>query len=189
VSTRKPDRQTDRTNDELPEQPAQTGAESGEPSTSTDDPNERDDRKGRVIHARVPEDLDRELKRKASRLGVSVSNLVRNVLQNTFGLVEDIVADSATIARSARGEPPVPLVPTTTSGSNMLAAPTAAAAVLAAPATPVGYQELTLTINAVCDRCNALLPKGTPAALAVYDRPGPRRFLCRPCFDKETATP
>ena len=36
---------------------------------------EGDERKKRVIHTRVPEALEAELKRKASNLGVSVSNL------------------------------------------------------------------------------------------------------------------
>ena len=60
-------------------------------------------KKERVIHTRVPESLDDEIKRRATDLGLSVSNLVRNVLQHTFGLVDDIVHDSAEIARSARG--------------------------------------------------------------------------------------
>ena len=63
-----------------------------------------DDRKERVITARVPEALDDAIRRRATSLGLSVSNLVRNVLQNSLGLVEDIVADSAQIARLARGE-------------------------------------------------------------------------------------
>ncbi len=58
----------------------------------------------RVLHARIPESLDTELKRRASTLGMSVSNLVRNALHHAFGLVEDVIADSADVARSARGE-------------------------------------------------------------------------------------
>lgn len=121
-----------------------------------------DDKKQKIIHARVPEDLDRELKRKAGRLGLTVSNLVRNVLQNTFGLVEDIVADSADIARSARGE--VPLDP------------------VSGPAKVLGWQELVLNVNALCDACNAILPKGSRAAVAVTDGPGTRPFLCPTCL-------
>jgi hypothetical protein len=51
------------------------------------------EKKERVIHTRVPESLDDEIKRKATDLGLSVSNLVRNILQHTVGLVEDIVHD------------------------------------------------------------------------------------------------
>src|SRR5215207_554507 len=60
------------------------------------------ERNERVLHTRVPERLEAELKERAESLGVSVSNLVRNVLNNAFGLVEDIVVDSARIAHSAR---------------------------------------------------------------------------------------
>ena len=49
------------------------------------------ERHERVIHTRVPESLETELKERASELGVSVSNLVRNVLQHALGLVNDIV--------------------------------------------------------------------------------------------------
>jgi len=60
------------------------------------------ERKERVIHTRVPESLEAELRQKAEDLGISVSNLVRNVLGHAFGLVGDVVADSHAIARAAR---------------------------------------------------------------------------------------
>src|SRR5690349_23745486 len=62
------------------------------------------ERKERVIHTRVPESLEAELRKRAQDLGISVSNLVRNVLGHAFGLVGDVVADSHAIARAARGE-------------------------------------------------------------------------------------
>jgi hypothetical protein len=123
------------------------------------------DKKANVIHTRVPDDLDAEIKRRAQALGVSVSNLVRNVLSHTFGLVGDIVADGAQIARSAR--------------DGAAAAP-AGGAIL-------GWQELVLNLNAVCDRCNAILAKGTAAMVAVTDGAGPRPFRCRECV-KELAS-
>src|SRR5512141_672590 len=65
--------------------------------------------KDRVIHTRVPESLEAELRERAQALGMSVSNLVRNVLGHAFGLVGDVVADSHAIARAAKGEAkPVP---------------------------------------------------------------------------------
>ena len=42
--------------------------------------NQPDEKKERVLHARISDSLDQELKERASSLGVSVSNLVRNVL-------------------------------------------------------------------------------------------------------------
>lgn len=126
-----------------------------------------DEKKERVLHARISDSLDQELKDRASNLGVSVSNLVRNVLLNAFGLVETVVKDGATVARSARGEPE----------------PRGASA--AKPATILGWQKLILNMNALCSTCNAILPKGTEAALAVVDRPQhlePRVTLCAGCL-------
>ncbi len=126
-----------------------------------------DGRKERVIHARVPESLDDEIRRRASSLGLSVSNLVRNVLQNTFGLVEDIVADSAEIARAARfGRPREFVEPP---------------ALPAAHARLLGWQSARLAVNAVCESCNALLPAGSQAAIGVSDGAAPPRFRCDAC--------
>ena len=103
--------------------------------------NNKKEKKERVIHTRVSDVLDDELKERAEQLGVSVSNLVRNVLANTFGLVENLVADTARAAgvtNGAEGRPDI-----------------------------IGYQDVTLSINAVCQDCNELLPKGTRAAIAV----------------------
>ena len=60
-------------------------------------------KKERVLHTRISETLDRELRSRAEELGVSVSKLVRNALSNTIDLVENIVADSARVAGSAGG--------------------------------------------------------------------------------------
>src|ERR1041384_8218889 len=66
-------------------------------------PPDEPERKERVIHTRVPESLEAELRQRAQDLGISVSNLVRNVLGHAFGLVGDVVADGHAIARAARG--------------------------------------------------------------------------------------
>lgn len=127
--------------------------------SATDDDDR--DKKPNVIHTRVPEDLDAEIKRRANSLGVSVSNLVRNVLSHAFGLVGDIVADGANVARSAKGiVSPVGVTPPSS--------------------TPVlGWQEAILALNAVCGRCNAILKRGTSAAIAV---PGGNAVLCKRCL-------
>ena len=134
--------------------------------------NDSHGRKERVIHTRVSETLDDEIKKRATDLGVSVSNLVRNVLQHTFGLVEDIVHDSAEIARSARGT---------------RAAVTRNSPAGAAPATQViGWQQALLNVNAVCDACNALLAKGSRAGVGILDRPGVIPIRCARCMEDLT---
>ncbi|HYB12351.1 MAG TPA: hypothetical protein VEG67_02700 [Myxococcota bacterium] len=136
-----------------------------------------DDRKERVITARVPEALDSAIRHHATSLGLSVSNLVRNVLQNSFGLVGDIVADSAEIARLARGERPRsathPLV---------LATPPANARVL-------GWQGVRLAVNAVCEVCNAVLPRGSQAVVGVVEGAGAVPLRCEKCVDETPEDP
>src|SRR6185295_10949679 len=78
------------------------------PPTPAPDETDEPEKKERVIHTRVPESLEAELRQRAQELGMSVSNLVRNVLGHAFGLVGDVVADSHAIARAARGERTTP---------------------------------------------------------------------------------
>lgn len=126
---------------------------------------ESPERKERVIHTRVPESLETQLRQRAQDLGISVSNLVRNVLGHTFGLVGDVVADSHAIAKAARGgdkKPAPPAPPDPASIDDVL-----------------GWQPIVLGKNAICTRCNAILPKGKDAAVGV----GTQFVVCPDCLD------
>ena len=129
--------------------------------------------KDRVLQARIPEELDEELRDRAEQLGLSVSTVVRNVLFNTFNLVEGVVSDSAGVARAITGQN----VPPSFSPSSMAtlgsANPDAESAVL-------GWQEAVLNQNGVCDKCNAILPKGERAAIGLPSQPRPV-FMCLEC--------
>jgi len=128
---------------------------------------EADERKERVLHTRVPDSLDKHLKRRARTLGMSVSTVVRNVLLTTFGLVEDIVNDGTDIALAVTGQETTPRQPrgrATTSNE------------------VVAWQDAVLNVNAICDRCNAILPKGVRAAVGIREQPGPRAILCPSCL-------
>jgi hypothetical protein len=135
-----------------------------------------DQRKERVLHTRVPESLDRHLKSRARGLGLSVSTVVRNVLLNTFGLVEDIVTDSTNIALALTGED----LSADAAGRRGRNNPPAGDR---AESDVVAWQEAVLNVNAVCDQCNAVLRKGARAAIGVRERPGPRAILCPRCLD------
>jgi ribosomal protein L18E len=74
------------------------------------------ERKDRLIQTRVPSDLDETLREAAREQRVSVSQLIRNVLEDTFHLVDGVVAgaarltervkrDAERIAKSAQGKP------------------------------------------------------------------------------------
>lgn len=120
-------------------------------------------RKERVLHTRVSEKLDEELREKAAGLGVSVSNLVRNILLNTVELVEDIVADSGSVVRAAGNKPGAPLAMT-------------------GQQTVLGWQTLRLNLNAVCSACNAILTRGSEASIAVPTSPSAPVFRCIACM-------
>ena len=122
----------------------------------------KDQRKERVLHTRVSEKLDSELREKAAGLGVSVSNLVRNILLNTVELVEDIVADGSSIARAASKNKASASRPT---GNEIL-----------------GWQMLTLNRNAICGECNAVLARGKSAAMAVFAHASKPVFRCAGCL-------
>jgi hypothetical protein len=128
------------------------------------------ERKERVLHTRVPDSLDRHIKRRARSLGMSASTVVRNVLLTTFGLVEDIVNDSTDIALAATG-----LATSPRRDRSRAAAGTPAGEVVA-------WQDAVLNLNAVCDQCNAILQKGSRAGIGVREQPGPRAIICPQCL-------
>jgi hypothetical protein len=135
-----------------------------------------DERKERVLHTRVPQSLDRQLKRRARNLGLSVSTVVRHVLLNTFGLVEDIVTDSTNVALSMAGEESeLPLRPRRAREQQREFDAHADADVVA-------WQEAVLNLNAVCDACNTVLPKGARAAIGLREGTGPRAIICNDCL-------
>ena len=120
---------------------------------------DEEERKERVIHTRVPESLEAELRKRAQDLGISVSNLVRNVLGHAFGLVGDVVADSHAIARAAKGERSRP--------SDEV----------------VAWQPIVLAKNAVCARCNSVLIKGSQGARGSTESGAPGPIVCTPCME------
>lgn len=121
--------------------------------------------KDRVLQARIPEQLDEELKGRAEQLGLSVSTIVRNVLLHTFDLVEGVVTDSAHIARAIQGRE-TPASPSDDAGLEP---------------EVVGWQEAILNRNGICDQCNEILPTGQRAAVGVPAGPRPV-LLCLDCL-------
>jgi hypothetical protein len=141
-------------------------------------PDETDERKERVLHTRLPPSLDDQLKDRARALGMSVSTIVRHVLLNTFGLVEDVVADSANAALSLGGQAPAGDDGRSRRRARNLSDPGGAGT----DNVVLAWQEAVLNVNAVCDRCNAILRKGARAAIGIRERPGTRTIICRKCL-------
>ena len=114
------------------------------------------------MQARIPEQLDEELRERAEQLGLSVSTIVRNVLLHTFDLVEGVVTDSTQIAKALTGwdEPP-------SDPDKKL--------------TVIGWQEAILNRNGVCEQCNVILPVGQRAAIGVPTSSS-ATLLCLECL-------
>jgi hypothetical protein len=73
---------------------------------AADPSHRRPRRKDRLIQTRVARDLESTLKREARRRRLTVSHLIRNILEDTFALVDnvvggvdEIVSDSVELAR------------------------------------------------------------------------------------------
>ena len=128
--------------------------------------------KDRVLQARIPEQLDEELRDRAEQLGLSVSTVVRNVLLHTFELVEGVVSDSAQLARVVQGREAGP-------SSRSLPAPEGAPG--GGDTAVIGWQEAILNRNGVCEECNAILAKGESAAVGVPVQARPV-LLCSACL-------
>ena len=126
-------------------------------------PTDEPELKERVIHTRVPESLEAELRQRAQDLGISVSNLVRNVLGHAFGLVGDVVADSQAIARAAKGERRA------RAGDEVVA-----------------WQAIVLAKNAVCARCNDVLVKGAAAGRGVTEDGAAGPIVCTACMEGDS---
>ncbi len=130
----------------------------------------RKTKKDRVLQARIPEQLDEELRGRAEDLGLSVSTVVRNVLLHTFNLVEGVVSDSAHIARVIQGRPASPAPDSSDSRS-----------------TVIGWQETILNRNGVCEQCNVILAKGVNAAVGLPIQARPV-LLCPECLASLSGT-
>ena len=158
------------------------------------------ERKDRLIQTRVEEDLDEALRAAAKQQRVTVSQLIRNVLHDTFHLVDDIVVnttnlteavkrDARRIAASAQGfasEARAAAARVAPAVSNGAAAPAPTA--LATPAASealdsvLAWQEVVMGRERSCARCGTLLARGAKGFLGVPDDPAAARpFICAAC--------
>jgi len=127
--------------------------------------------KDKILHTRIPGQLDQHLRDRADNLGLSVSSIVRNVLLNTFELVEDVVNDSANIAKSF-----------SSTGADISKSLNSTLR-KTAPLNVYGWQSMTLNLNAVCHECNAILKKGSTAGIGI-PATEPMVFICKKCLNE-----
>jgi hypothetical protein len=142
------------------------------------------DRKDRLIQTRVAQDLETTLKTEAQRRRLSVSHLIRNVLEDAFDLVDDvvsdvdqIVADSVHLARNV-GRNARRIVgsrdPVEASDPEP---PSALAHVLA-------WNEVVLNRPVTCAGCGDEISRGARGFTGLCDDPGAERaWLCSVCVE------
>jgi hypothetical protein len=172
-------------------------------------PSSDTERKDRLIQTRVEEDLDETLRAAAKQQRVTVSQLIRNVLHDTFKMIDDVVVnttnltesvkrDARRIAASAQGfaseteavaAKAAKLVARTAAPTTPVASATPA---LAAPAptavtaetldAALAWQEVVMGRERPCARCGNPLAKGDQGFLGVLEDPtAPRPFICPGC--------
>jgi len=131
-------------------------------------------RKDHLVQTRVDGELDEALRDAARQRRVTVSQLIRNVLEDTFQLVDNVVADAAqltaTVKRDARR-----VADAARGRRDPLASVEA-------------WQEVVLGKDQRCARCATVLPRGERALMGVTDESGPRPWLCAACGDALTST-
>lgn len=153
-------------------------------------------RKDRLIQTRVARDLESTLKREAERRRLSVSHLIRNILEDTFQLVDDVVAnvdeivsDSVELARrvgrdarrmaGAVREAVAESDPSQEGGADEVASTSAASLEHVYAWNPV-----VMNRTAACAVCRATLARGAHAFMGLSDASdAPRTWLCATCRD------
>jgi hypothetical protein len=149
-----------------------------------------------VLHTRISEELAEDIRRIADDLRVPVSNIVRNVLEEAFSMVEtvtenmgdlvDEVVDEAEAARERIVERHG------RRGSRRREAQRRRAPAPAESAGGddeiLGWQPLMLHRSQNCADCDALLERGEHAFVAVTARGVSARFACAACVAPSETT-
>ena len=145
-------------------------------------------RKDRLVQTRVPENLEETLREQARRKRVSVSQLIRNVLEDAFDLVDNVVAeaqsmgrtvsrDARRIAASAKGR-----ATAGGAGTNPPGALAPAQRQAHALAAVDAWQEVVLNRDVGCASCGRKLRKGAQGFYGLQADPAaPRIWLCPAC--------
>lgn len=140
-------------------------------------------RKDRLIQTRVPEDLQTTLKEEADRRRLTVSHLIRSILEDTFHLVDDVVTDIDKVVNDS-----VDLAMNVGRNARKLAKQIPQSK----PAAKnwdrdlddiYGWSELVLQRPAKCKRCGDELERGEQAFVGLTDKPRRSRvWLCASCM-------
>jgi hypothetical protein len=135
------------------------------------------DRKDRLVQTRVPGDLDEALREQAKKKRVSVSQLIRNVLEDTFDLVDNVVGEAVTLGKNVSRD--AKRIAESAQGRRNQAGVNKA---VRAIETVYAWQKVVLNRDGVCEICGASLRKGGDGMVGLNeDRDAPPVWLCVDC--------
>lgn len=113
----------------------------------------------KVVHTRVSGELYDELSKSAKKRRVTISNLLRNIVEDSldlsgevFGLVDE------KIRRKLNREDAI-----------------------------LGYQQITLSKETVCDFCSKEQAKGSEISIAFLENSAKKLIVCSECKKKQEA--
>ncbi len=152
------------------------------------------ERKDRLIQTRVPETLESTLKQEARRRRTSVSQTIRHILEDTFNLVDgvvanvdDIVTDSVEFAQQVRRSA-ARIGGAARAGRNPCREPRADAE--SSLAHVQAWNEVVLNQSVPCSKCGADLPRGCTAYMGLSGDPSaPSAWVCSDAVESLADTP
>ena len=143
------------------------------------------ERKDRLIQTRVAEDLEATLKQEARRQRLSVSHLIRNVLEDAFDLVDDVVSDVDQIVSDS-----VHLARNVGRNARRIVESRRREEAPRRPDLPgdlshvLAWSEVVLNRPMPCAGCGSEIPRGAPGFMGLSDdRPADRVWLCATCVE------
>ena len=137
-------------------------------------------RKDRLIQTRVPQNLESTLKKEARRQGVTVSQLIRNILGSAFDLVEDVVADVDQIVTDS-----VALAQQVSRGARRIAESARSEAAADPIARVEAWNRVVLNRDVTCTKCRVEIVKGEEGYAGLRGEAGPiRAWLCSRCIER-----
>lgn len=163
-------------------------------------------RKDRLIQTRVDEELERTLKQEAAKRRLSVSHLIRNLLEDSFhlmdnmvenvdglvqdslGLADQLKRDAARIAKTARAVGASTRPKAEIQGEKRADAPAGIRSAVPSETTDLSqvlaWNPVVLNRQALCSICGKSLSRGERAHLGLGGPEDVQLWLCQACLDE-----
>jgi hypothetical protein len=127
----------------------------------------------RVLHTRIPANLEEDIKRAAEKLRIPVSNLVRNILQDAVSLLSSVQKNVGDRVHSIRNQ----------AGDRLQEFSEAIRGKHPSPEI-LAWQPIEVTAELTCASCEKPLAPGDSARMGIAADPAVRVFHCPACAGK-----